>query len=121
MGARLAKSKWHLFPGLIQSASQVFLLGLRAWAEVDEAVEAPVRIKVDWPSSSWIMEVNLLRLAGFGAIREGLQTVMHDTTVLLAMAMQQPDSTLAKTLKLLCGWVCMGWRISGSEVKSRPW
>ena len=62
------------------------------------------------------MEVNLLRLAGFGAIREGLQTVMHDTTVLLAMAMQQPDSTLAKTLKLLCGWVRMGWRISGSEV-----
>ena len=45
MGARLAKSKWHLFPGLIQSASQVFLLGLRAWAEVDEAVEAPVRIR----------------------------------------------------------------------------
>jgi hypothetical protein len=30
--------------------------------------------------------MNLLRLAGFGSIREGLQAVMHDITALLAMA-----------------------------------
>jgi hypothetical protein len=31
--------------------------------------------------------LNLLRLAGFHSIREGLQTVMHDIKALLAMAM----------------------------------
>jgi hypothetical protein len=30
--------------------------------------------------------MNLLRLTGFGSIREGLQAVMHDITALLAMA-----------------------------------
>jgi hypothetical protein len=34
--------------------------------------------------------INLLRLAGFGSIREGLQAVMHDITALLAMAISQP-------------------------------
>jgi predicted transposase YbfD/YdcC len=34
--------------------------------------------------------MNLLRLAGFDSIREGLQAVMHDITALLAMAMRQP-------------------------------
>jgi hypothetical protein len=34
--------------------------------------------------------LNLLRLAGFNSIREGLHAVMHDVTALLAMAMRQP-------------------------------
>jgi hypothetical protein len=34
--------------------------------------------------------MNLLRLSGFGSIREGLQAVMHDIKALLAMAMRQP-------------------------------
>jgi predicted transposase YbfD/YdcC len=34
--------------------------------------------------------LNLLRLAGFPAIRAGFQAVMHDITALLAMAMRQP-------------------------------
>lgn len=34
--------------------------------------------------------MNLLRLAGFASIREGLQTVMHDIRALLALAMRQP-------------------------------
>ncbi len=34
--------------------------------------------------------LNLLRLAGFGSIRQGLQAVMHDIKALLAMAMRQP-------------------------------
>jgi hypothetical protein len=33
--------------------------------------------------------LNLLRLAGFDSIREGLHAVMHDITALLAMAMRQ--------------------------------
>jgi predicted transposase YbfD/YdcC len=37
--------------------------------------------------------LNLLRLTGFGSIREGLQAVMHDITALLAMARQQPEPT----------------------------
>ena len=36
--------------------------------------------------------INLLRLAGFGSIREGLQAVMHDITALLAMARRQPET-----------------------------
>ena len=36
--------------------------------------------------------MNLLRLAGFGSIREGLQAVMHDITALLAMARRQPET-----------------------------
>ena len=35
--------------------------------------------------------LNLLRLAGFDSIREGLQAVMHDITALLAMATRQPE------------------------------
>ena len=35
--------------------------------------------------------LNLLRLAGFGSIREGLQAVMHDITTLLAMVRRQPE------------------------------
>ncbi len=35
--------------------------------------------------------LNLLRLAGFRAIRVGLQAVMHDITALLAMARRQPE------------------------------
>ena len=35
--------------------------------------------------------LNLLRLAGFRSIRTGLQAVMHDITVLLAMARRQPQ------------------------------
>jgi len=35
--------------------------------------------------------MNLLRLAGFDSIREGLQAVMHDITALLAMARRQPE------------------------------
>ncbi len=42
--------------------------------------------------------LNLLRLAGFGSIREGLQAVMHDITALLAMARQQQESTRILTL-----------------------
>jgi hypothetical protein len=34
--------------------------------------------------------LNLLRLAGFDSIREGLHAVMHDIRALLAMAMRQP-------------------------------
>jgi hypothetical protein len=37
--------------------------------------------------------LNLLRLAGFGSIREGLQGVMHDITALLAIARRQPEPT----------------------------
>ena len=36
--------------------------------------------------------LNLLRLAGFGSIREGLQGVMHDITALLAMARRLPET-----------------------------
>jgi predicted transposase YbfD/YdcC len=35
--------------------------------------------------------LNLLRLAGFDSIREGLHAVMHDITALLAMATRQPQ------------------------------
>ncbi len=35
--------------------------------------------------------MNLLRLAGFDLIREGLQAVMHDIEALLAMATRQPQ------------------------------
>jgi hypothetical protein len=35
--------------------------------------------------------MNLLRLAGFRSIRAGLQMVMHDITMLLAMARRQPQ------------------------------
>ena len=35
--------------------------------------------------------LNLLRLAGFDSIREGLHAVMHDIRALLAMAMRQPQ------------------------------
>ncbi len=35
--------------------------------------------------------LNLLRLAGFGSIRGGLQAVMHDSKALLAMALRQPQ------------------------------
>jgi hypothetical protein len=35
--------------------------------------------------------MTLLRLAGFESIRAGMQTVMHDITALLSMAMRQPD------------------------------
>jgi len=35
--------------------------------------------------------MNLLRLAGFSSIREGLQAVMHDIKALLAMARRQPE------------------------------
>ena len=35
--------------------------------------------------------LNLLRLAGFDSIREGLQAVMHDIKALLAMARRQPE------------------------------
>jgi len=34
--------------------------------------------------------LNLLRLAGFDSIRDGLHAVMHNITALLAMAMRQP-------------------------------
>ena len=37
--------------------------------------------------------MNLLRLAGFRSIRNGLQAVMHDITALLAMARRQPALT----------------------------
>jgi hypothetical protein len=36
--------------------------------------------------------MNLLRLAGFGSIREGLQAVMHDNTGLVTMARRQPEA-----------------------------
>ena len=36
--------------------------------------------------------LNLLRLAGFDSIREGLQAVMHDIKALLARAQRQPES-----------------------------
>jgi hypothetical protein len=35
--------------------------------------------------------LNLLRLDGFQSIRTGMQTVMHDITVLLAMVMSRPN------------------------------
>ena len=35
--------------------------------------------------------LNLLRLAGFDSIREGLHAVMHDITALLVMATRQPQ------------------------------
>jgi hypothetical protein len=34
--------------------------------------------------------LNLLHLAGFDSIHEGLHAVMHDITALLAMALRQP-------------------------------
>jgi hypothetical protein len=37
--------------------------------------------------------MNLLRLTGFESIREGMQAVMHDITVLLAIARRQPKKT----------------------------
>ena len=39
--------------------------------------------------------LNLLRLAGFDSIREGLQAVMHDITALLAMLRRQPKTITA--------------------------
>ena len=36
-------------------------------------------------------ELNLLRLGGFQSIRAGMQAVMHDIRVLLAMAMRRPE------------------------------
>ncbi len=38
--------------------------------------------------------LNLLRLAGFASIREGLQAVLHDITALLEMemALRQPET-----------------------------
>ena len=39
--------------------------------------------------------LNLLRLAGFDSIREGLQAVMHDIAALLAMARRKPESSTA--------------------------
>jgi predicted transposase YbfD/YdcC len=38
--------------------------------------------------------LNLLRLSGFRSIRAGLQAVMHDITVLLAMAQRRPEPSL---------------------------
>ena len=35
--------------------------------------------------------LNLLRLGGFKSIRAGMQAVMHDIRVLLAMAMRRPE------------------------------
>jgi hypothetical protein len=35
--------------------------------------------------------LNLLRLAGFDSIQEGLQAVMHDIQGLLAMVRRQPE------------------------------
>jgi hypothetical protein len=35
--------------------------------------------------------LNLLRLAGFGSIRAGMQAVMHDIRALLAMVMRKPE------------------------------
>ena len=35
--------------------------------------------------------LNLLRLGGFQSIRAGMQAVMHDIRVLLAMAMRRPE------------------------------
>ena len=39
--------------------------------------------------------MNLLRLAGFGSVRAGLQAVMHDITALLAMARRKPGHSTA--------------------------
>ena len=36
--------------------------------------------------------LNLLRLAGFGSIRSGMQTVMHDLTALVAMVKRRAQS-----------------------------
>ena len=36
--------------------------------------------------------LNLLRLTGFGSIREDLQAVMHDITALLAMAQRHAET-----------------------------
>ncbi|QEY32687.1 ISAs1 family transposase [Synechococcus sp. RSCCF101] len=38
--------------------------------------------------------LNLLRLAGFRSVREGLQAVMHDITTLLAMVRQTPGAAM---------------------------
>lgn len=35
--------------------------------------------------------MNLLRLAGFGSIQEGLQAVIHDINAPLAMGQRQPE------------------------------
>ena len=35
--------------------------------------------------------LNLLRLAGFQSIRNGMQAAMHDITALLAMVMRRPQ------------------------------
>jgi hypothetical protein len=35
--------------------------------------------------------LNLLRIAGFNSIREGLQAVMHDIKELLLMVKRQPE------------------------------
>jgi hypothetical protein len=49
-------------------------------------------------NGAWVMAalrtgaLNLLRLAGFDSIREGLQAVMHDITALLAMLRRQPKT-----------------------------
>jgi len=42
--------------------------------------------------------LNLLRLAGLGSIRAGMQAVMHDIRALLAMAMRIQSRPLAETL-----------------------
>jgi len=42
------------------------------------------------PATLRTAALNLLRLAGFDSIREGLHAVMNDIRALLAMAMQQP-------------------------------
>jgi len=35
--------------------------------------------------------LNLLRLAGFQLIHDGMQAVMHDIMALMVMAMRQPE------------------------------
>ena len=37
--------------------------------------------------------MNVLQLAGFASIREGLQAVMHDITALLALARRKPEAS----------------------------
>jgi hypothetical protein len=46
--------------------------------------------------------LNLLRMAGFLSIREGMQAVMHNIKALLVMAMSQPEPTRAETLDHSC-------------------
>ena len=46
--------------------------------------------------------LNLLRLAGFDSIREGLHAVMHDITALLTMAMGSRGRSPADTLNQPC-------------------